>query len=251
MWLQESYQIGFRLDGKAGEVLTARTTIPDRHVKVACIILGDSVQASTRVKAARVLRAGSFLPLLPDQIMPMPTATLGMGAPHDAAGRIAELRPGDEVEWEVEFFADAHWCGTLAGTALFVKPGNPSIPPARPPVVLTPALGSPAVEALLARFDFQKCRDHMVAMDWEWGGLEGEPAGVPSIEVMKAEVRRIVHAMECSPADVALGCGGFVVLRDERGWALRFSAKGTPLSAKLWQRGADPDGDIAYLEAGA
>src|SRR5580658_6836657 len=79
-----------------------------------------------------------------------------------------------------------------------------------------------ALESLLAVFDFEACRAHMIAKGWTWGGT-GKKAYVPDAEQMKQTVRDLARSILADGGARSHEKGRFIVSSDaQRRWSIRF-----------------------------
>ena len=74
------------------------------------------------------------------------------------------------------------------------------------------------VEEILDKFDFERVRVAMFAVDWKW--LDGD---TPSIEQLREEGRRLLLSVCASPdAETSSCCSGFVASKSGRELNLAF-----------------------------
>lgn len=65
------------------------------------------------------------------------------------------------------------------------------------------------ITKILDNFNFQAVHDHMVTVDWNWGGFNGD-GYVPTIdELMKTATRLLTSVHESDLMNSSHACGGF------------------------------------------
>ena len=72
------------------------------------------------------------------------------------------------------------------------------------------------IASVMENFDFNKVHDVMSYLDWDWIGCgEGGKSGVPSVEKIEEEARRLL--IEAAYEKTNISCGGFKAVYETTG----------------------------------
>jgi hypothetical protein len=81
---------------------------------------------------------------------------------------------------------------------------------------------SKSIDEIMCKFDFEKVRKCMVAVNWHWANVS-QPDHIPSIAQLKEEARRLlIMALNNNQKWANVQCGGFCAVKDDDGLGLSF-----------------------------